>query len=92
MQLNITNFNILLLPGAQVKDVYKFPSKKDFYDTVVLFNEVNDVFSSRAQSDISATELVREISDLANLFLTTAKKSLYLESRIVNTKTNVQKK
>ena len=73
-KLNIANFNILLLPGAQVKHVYKFLPKTDIYDTIVLFIGGNDLFSGKAQSNISASELVQEISDLAHLLLTRAKR------------------
>ena len=72
-KLNITNFNILSLPGAQIKHVYNFLPKKDIYDTIVVFIGGNDLFSGEAQSNISASELVKEISDLANLLLTRAK-------------------
>ena len=77
-KLNIANFNILSLPGAQVKHVFKFLPKKDIYDTIVLFIGGNDLFSGKAQSNISASELVQEISDLANLLLTRAKKVFVL--------------
>ena len=76
--LNIANFNILSLPGALVKHVYNFVPKKDLYDTVVLFIGGNDLFSGKAQSNISASELVQEISDLANLLLTRAKRVFVL--------------
>ena len=72
-KLNIANFHILLLPGAQVKHVYKFLPKKDIYDTIVLFIGSNDLFSGKARSNNSASELVQEISDVANLLLTRAK-------------------
>ena len=72
-KLNISNFNILSLPGAQVKHVCKFLPKKDIHDTIVLSIGGNDLFSGKAQSYISASELVPEISDLANLLLTRAK-------------------
>ena len=73
-KLNIANFNILSLPGAQVKHVHKFLPKKDIYDTIVLFIGGNDPFSGKAQSNISASELVQEISELANLLLTRPKR------------------
>ena len=72
-KINIANFNILLLPGAQVKPVFKFLPKKDIYNTIVLLIGGNDLFSGKAQSNISASELVQEISDLANLLLTRTK-------------------
>ena len=77
-KLNIANFNILSLPGAQVKHVYIFLPKKDIYDTIVLFIGGNDLFSGKAQSNISGSELVQEISDLANLLLTRAKRVFVL--------------
>ena len=77
-KLNIANFNILSLPGAQVKHIYIFLAKKDIYDTIVLFIGGDDVFSGKAQSNISASELVQEISDLANLLLTRAKRVFVL--------------
>ena len=73
-KLNVANFNILSLPGAQLKLVYKILPKKDIYDTIVPFIERNDLFSGKAQSNVSASELVREISHLANLLLTRAKR------------------
>ena len=73
-KLNIANFNILSLPGALVKHVYKFVPKKEIYDTIVFFIGGSDLFSGKAQSNISASELVQEISDLANLLLTRAKR------------------
>ena len=77
-KLNIANFNILSLPGAQVKQVYNFLPKKDIYDTIVLFSGGNDLFSDKAKSNIFASELVQEISDLANLLLTRAKRVFVL--------------
>ena len=77
-QLNIAIFNILSLPGAQGKHVYKVLPKKDIYDTIVLFIGGNDIFSGKAQSNISASELVPEFSDLANLLLTRSKKVFVL--------------
>ena len=77
-KLNIANFNLLSLPGAQLKHVYKFLPKKDIYDTIVLFIGGNDLFSGKAQSNISASELVQKISDPANLLLTRAKRVFVL--------------
>ena len=77
-KLNLANFNTLSLPGAQVKHAFKFLPKKDIYDTIDLFIGGNDLFSGKAQSNISASELVQEISDLANLLLTRAKKVFVL--------------
>ena len=77
-KLNIASFTILSLPGAQVKHVCKFLAKKDVFDTIVLFIGGNDLFSGKAQSSISASELVQEISDLANLLLTRAKRAFVL--------------
>ena len=77
-KLNIANFNILSLPGAHVKHVYNFLPKKDIYDTIVLFVAGNDLFSGKAQSNISASELVQEIADLANLSLTRTKRVFVL--------------
>ena len=77
-KLNIANFNILSLPGAQVKHVYIFLPRKDIYDAIVLFIGGNDLFSGKAQSNISASELVQEIYDLANLLLTRAKRVFVL--------------
>ena len=71
-KLNIANFKIVSLPGAQVKHFYKFLPKKDIYDTIVLFIGGNYLFSGKVESNISASELVQEISDLANLLLTRA--------------------
>ena len=51
-KLNIAIFNILPLPGAQVKHVYKSLPKKDIYDTIVLFIGGNDLFSGKGQSNI----------------------------------------
>ena len=77
-KLNIENFNILSLPGAQVKHVYKFLPKKDIYDTIVLFSGGDNLFSGKAQSNISAGELVQDISDPASLLLTRAKRVFVL--------------
>ena len=77
-KLNKANFNILSLPGAQVKHVYNFLPKKDICDTIVLFIGGNGLFSGKAQSNISASKLVQEISDLANLLLTRAKRVFVL--------------
>ena len=77
-KLNIANFNILSTPGAQVKHVYKFLPKKEIYDTIVFFIGGNDLLSGKAQSNISTRELVQEISDLANLSLTRAKRVFVL--------------
>ena len=77
-KLNIAYFNILSLPGAQVMHVYNFLPKKDIYDTIVLFIGGNDLFSGKAHSNISASELVQKISDLANLLLTRAKRVFVL--------------
>ena len=77
-KLKIANFNILSLRGAQVKHVFQFLPKKYIHDTFVLFIGGNDLFSGKAQSNISASELVQEISDLANLLLTRAKKLFVL--------------
>ena len=73
-KLNKANFNISSLPGAQVKHVYEFLPKKYIYDTIVLFIGGDDLFSGKVQSNTSATELVQEISDIANLLLTRAKR------------------
>ena len=77
-KLIIANFNILPLLGAPVKHVCKIPPKKDIYDTIVLFIGGNDLFSSKAQSNTSAGELVQDICDLANLLLTRAKRIFVL--------------
>ena len=77
-RLNIAKFNIISLPGAQVKHVYKVLPRKDIYDIIVLFIGGNDLFSGKAQSNISASELVREISELANVLLTRAKRVFVL--------------
>ena len=76
--LNIANFSILSFSGAQVKHVYKFLPKNDIYDTIVLSIGGNGLFSGKAQSNISASELVQQISDLANLLLTRAKRVFVL--------------
>ena len=44
------------------------------YDTIVLFIGANDLFSGKAQSSNSASELVQDIADLTNLLLTRAKR------------------
>ena len=77
-KLHIANFNILSLPGAQVKHVYKFLPKKDIYDTIVLSIGGNNLFSGKAQSNISTSDLVQEISNLVNLLLTIAKRVFVL--------------
>ena len=77
-KLNIAIFNILSLLGAQVKHVYKFLPKKEIFNTIVLFIGGNDQFSGKAQSNLSASELVQGISDLANLLLTRAKRLFVL--------------
>ena len=77
-KMNIANFNKLSLPGAQVKHIYNLLPKKVIYNTIVLFIGGKDLFSDEAQSNISASELVQEISDLANLLLTRAKRVFVL--------------
>ena len=77
-KLNIANFHIFSLPGAQVKHVYKFLPKEDIYDTIVLFIGGNNLFSGKAQSNISASQLVQKISDLSNFLFTRAKRVFVL--------------
>ena len=70
--LGIANFNVLSLPGAKIEHVYNFISKKDFYDTIVLFIGGNNLFVTTSEN------LVRQISNLANLLLTKTKKVFVL--------------
>ena len=77
-ELDIANFNVLSLPGARVRHVYNFVPKKGDYDIVVLFIGGNDLFCGNIPSTLSADDLVQEISDLANLLLTKAKKVFVL--------------
>ena len=70
--LDIANFNILSLPGAKVENVYNFIPKKGLYDLIVLFLSGNNIFATTSEN------LVRQISDLANLLLTKAKRVFVL--------------
>ena len=66
-RLDIANFNVLSLPGAKIEHVYNFNPKKDFYDIIILFIGCNNLFVTTSEN------LVRQISDIANLLLTKAK-------------------
>ena len=70
--LDIANFNVLSLPGAKIEHDYNFIPKKNLYDIVVLFIGGNNLFATTSKN------LVRQISDLANLLLTKAKKVFVL--------------
>ena len=70
--LDIANFNVLSLLGAKVENVYYFFPKKGLYDLIVLFLGGNNLFAT------TSGNIVRQISDLANLLLTKAKKVFVL--------------
>ena len=70
--LDIADFNVLSLPGAKTEHAYNFIPKKDLYDIIVLFTGGNNLFATTSENS------VRQISDLANLLLTKAKKVLVL--------------
>ena len=55
---NMTNFDILSLPGANVEPVYNFITKKYFYDIIVLFIGGNNLFT------VTSEDLARQVSDL----------------------------
>ena len=76
--LDIANFNVLSLPGAKTDFVYTFNPRKDLYDIIVLFIGGNKVFATTSKN------LVRQISDLANLLLTKAKKVFVLGKTLRN--------
>ena len=77
-ELDIANFNVLLLPGACVRHVYHFIPKKDSYDTVVLFIAGNYLLCNNVPSAKYAEVLTQELSDLANFLLTRLKVILFL--------------
>ena len=70
--LDIANFNVLSLPGAKIEHVYNFIPKRNLYDIIVLFIGGNNLFATTKKN------LVRQISDLANLLITKAKKVFVL--------------
>ena len=70
--LDIANFNVLSLPGAKREHVYIFIAKKNLYDIILLFIGGNNPFATTSKN------LVRQISDLAKLLLTKAKKVFVL--------------
>ena len=70
--LDIANFNVFSLPGAKIEHVYTFIPKRNVYDIIVLFIGGNNLFATTTKN------LVRQISDLANLLLTKAKKVFVL--------------
>ena len=76
--LDIANFNVLSLPGAKIEHVYIFLPKKDLYDIIVLFIGGNNLFVTTSEN------LVRQISDLANLLSTKAKKVFVLGIHLRN--------
>ena len=71
-RLDIAYFNNLSLPGAEVKHVYNFIPKKGLYNIIVLFISGSNLFATTSKI------LVRQTSDLANLFLTKVKKVFVL--------------
>ena len=70
--LDIAYFNVLSLPGAKIEHVYNFIHTKDLDDIIVLFTGGNNLFVTTSEN------LVRQISNLANLLLTKAKKVFVL--------------
>ena len=64
--LDIGNFNVLSPPGAKLEHIYNFIPEKDLYDIIGLFIGSESLFATVSET------LVRQISDLANLFLNKA--------------------
>ena len=48
--LTFSNFNILVLPGAQVEDVRPFLPTKRWYDLIALFVRGNDLQTGNTQT------------------------------------------
>ena len=71
-KLDIASSTNLSLPRAKVKHVYSFIPKKGFYNIIVLFIGGNNLFAT------TSNNLIRQMSDLANLLLTKAKKVFVL--------------
>ena len=70
---DISNFNVLSLQGACVRQVYNLIPNENSYDTVVLFIRTNDLFCNNVLSTKSTEDITQELSDLDNFILTKVK-------------------
>ena len=63
--LRFPNFNILSLPGAQIRHLSEFLPEKRQYDNIVLFIGGNDIFTGSTPSNKEPEETVEELALLA---------------------------
>ena len=71
--LEAGNVNILSLPGACVRHVYNFVPHKDIFDIIILFVGGNDLYFFKNSTTTAASQVAREIIDLADLLCHRAK-------------------
>ena len=68
-RLEFSIINILLLPGAQIQDLYRFVPAKGQYDKIVIFAGGNDLYNGYLPSTASVEEVTDRIVSLANHLL-----------------------
>ena len=64
--LRFPNFNILSLPGAQLRLLSELLPEKRQYDNIVLFIGGNDIFTGSTPSNREPEEAAEELALLAN--------------------------
>ena len=76
--LNFTNFNILSLPGAQIRYLSKFFPPAHSYDRIVILIGGNYLFNGDLLSTQEPHEVAEELNNLANVLIQLANKKVYV--------------
>ena len=72
------NFNILSLPGAQIRQLSEFFPPAHAYDRIVIFIGGNDLFKGDSPSTQEPHEVAEELNNLANELFPLANKKVYV--------------
>ena len=75
--LNFPNFNILSLPGAQIRHLSEFFPPAHCYDRIVIIGG-NDLFKGDLPSAHEPHEVAEELNNLANELVPLANKKVYV--------------
>ena len=76
--LNFPNFNILSLPGAQIRHLSEFFPPANSCDRIVIFIGGNDLFKGDLPSTQEPHEVAEELNNLANELVPLVNKKVYV--------------
>ena len=76
--LRFPNFDILSLPGAQIRHLSEFLPEKRLYDNIVLFFGGNDIFSGSTPSNKEPEETAEELALLAEELVSLATEKVFV--------------